>query len=255
MVRERLASSGSLLAVAASTAELLETASESLSPAWRYRPAARDLVQQVLALAERLTPYPSEVSGELTERLLSLRRWGLWCLNQLGDSPSQAVQYGQSLVPDYERILGPDHPDTLTSRSYLAAALREAGRNAEAIPLLEHARSDCERILGPDHPDTLASRGSLAAAYREAGRTAEAIALLERVLADDERILGPEHRHTRAARNNLAMTYGAAGRTAQAIPLLEGTLADAERVLDPDHPDTLTARNNLAMAYEAAGRT
>ena len=34
-----------------------------------------------------------------------------------------------------ERVLGPDHPHTVTSRSKLAAAYRAAGRTAEAKKL------------------------------------------------------------------------------------------------------------------------
>ena len=49
---------------------------------------------------------------------------------------------------------GPEHPDTLTSRNNLAAAYVDAGRAAEAIPLLEHTLAARERVLGFDHPRT-----------------------------------------------------------------------------------------------------
>ena len=67
-------------------------------------------------------------------------------------------------------MLGPDHPDTLTSRNNLAIAYRAAGRVAEAILLHEQTLADMEPVLGPDHPDSLVSRNNLAAAYQEAGR-------------------------------------------------------------------------------------
>jgi hypothetical protein len=35
---------------------------------------------------------------------------------------------GEPLAADCERVLDPDHPDTLTSRNKLAAAYRAAGR-------------------------------------------------------------------------------------------------------------------------------
>jgi tetratricopeptide (TPR) repeat protein len=95
-------------------------------------------------------------------------------LNELGDSAAQTIQIAEPLLADCERILGPDHPDTLTSRNNLAAAYRAAGRAAEAIALHERTLADRERILGPDHPDTLQSRNNLAATYRAAGRAAEA---------------------------------------------------------------------------------
>jgi hypothetical protein len=76
-------------------------------------------------------------------------------------------------------MLGPDHPDTLTSRSNLAIGYRAAGRLDEAISLHKQTLAARERTLGPDHPDTLQSRHNLAVAYRAAGHTGEAISLDE----------------------------------------------------------------------------
>jgi Tetratricopeptide repeat len=95
---------------------------------------------------------------------LRLRGWALWFLVDLGDSAAQAIAVGEPLLPDSERVLGPDHPDTLNSRNNLAHAYGAAGRAAEAIPLHQRTLADYERILGPDHPDTLNSRDNLAAA-------------------------------------------------------------------------------------------
>ena len=52
-----------------------------------------------------------------------------------------------------ERVLGPDHPSTLTSRHNLALAYRAAGRTDEAISLHEQTLAARERVLGPDHPE------------------------------------------------------------------------------------------------------
>ena len=102
-----------------------------------------------------------------------------------------------------ETALGPDHPDTLTSRNNLAYGYESAGDLARAIPLYEQTVADRERVLGPDHPDTQSSRNNLAAAYESAGDLARAIPLLEKTLADCERVLGPNHPTTRVVRTNL----------------------------------------------------
>ena len=130
-----------------------------------------------MALHEHLAPYLGEQDAALTETLLRLRSWAIWCLNELGDSFAQAIEYGQALVADCERVLGETHPDTLTSRNNLARAYRDAGRLDEAIPLFERTLADRERVLGETHPDTLTSRNNLAYAYRAAGRLDEAIPL------------------------------------------------------------------------------
>ena len=251
---ERQAQEGSLAGLGARTAGLLSMVTRALDQPRQNRPAARDTVQQIMVLHEQLAPYLGEQDGALTETLLRLRRWAIGCLNDLGDSFVQAIEYGQSLVADSERVLGETHPSTLTSRSNLAAAYRAAGRLEEAIPLYERTLADSERVLGETHPDTLASRNNLAAAYRAAGRLEEAVPLYERTLADFERVLGETHPRTLSSRNNLALAYRAAGRLHEAIPLHERTLADSERVLGETHRDTLGYCSNLAYVYQGAGR-
>jgi tetratricopeptide (TPR) repeat protein len=254
VIRERLVRQGHLTTACQAAAGVLEARAGALRGAWQDRSARRDLVQQIMAVHEHSASSPGGADSELTRAILGLRGLAVWFLGELGASPVQAIQVGEPLLADQERILGPDHPDTLTSRGSLALAYRAAGRVAEAIPLYERTLADSERVLGPGHPDTLTSRANLALAYRDAGRVAEAIPLHERTLADRERILGPGHPSTMISRNSLALAYWAAGRIAEAIPLHEHTLADSERVLGPGHPSTLTSRANLALAYQEAGR-
>ena len=169
-------------------------------------------------------------------------------------SREDSIELYEQVLAEYERVLGADHPDTLTVRNNLAGAYKSAGRLAEAVELFERVLADRVRVLGPDHPDTLAARNNLAGAYYSVGRFGEAIELFERVLAERERVLGSDHPDTLTTRNNLAFAYHSAGRFDEAIELYERVLADQERVLGPDHPDTLTVRNNLAFAYHSAGR-
>ena len=65
------------------------------------------------------------------------------------------------------RVLGTDHPDTLTSRSNLAVAYRAAGDLGRAIPLYEQTLTDSVRVLGGDHPQTQIVRDILAEARQQ----------------------------------------------------------------------------------------
>ena len=224
---ERQAEQGTLAESGAGAAALLVAVTESLSEPWRNRAAVRDAIQQITALHEHLTPYLGDHDADLTRTLLELRGWVLRCLNELGDSFTQAIEYGQDLVADREQVLGDTHPDTLTARNNLATAYQDAGRLDEAIPLFERTLADSERLLGDTHSDTLASRNNLALAYQNAGRADEAIPLFERTLADSEQLLGQAHPDTLTARNNLALAYQDVGRADEAIPLFERTLAIA----------------------------
>ena len=151
-------------------------------------------------------------------------------------------------------VLGPHHPDTLTSRNSLAGSYRDAGRLDKAIALYEQILEDSIRVLGLDHPRTLTSRFDLAGAYRASGRLEEAIALYEQVFSGRSRVLGPDHRSTLMSRDELAETYWEAGRFDEAITLFKQILDDALRVMGPDSPGASAARNNLAATYRDAGR-
>ncbi|MEI5100926.1 tetratricopeptide repeat protein [Streptomyces sp. PmtG] len=157
-----------------------------------------------------------------------------------------ATAYWLHMITESERMLGGEHPDTLTARANLASSYWRAGRTGEAIELLERVVADRERLLGGEHPDTLTARGNLASSYWQAGRTGEAIGIEERVVADCERLLGGEHPDTLTARGNLASSYRRAGRTGEAIELLERVVADRERLLGGEHSDTLTAQEVLS---------
>jgi tetratricopeptide (TPR) repeat protein/tRNA A-37 threonylcarbamoyl transferase component Bud32 len=171
----------------------------------------------------------------------------------LGEAPLAIRQQERALELRQTR-LGPDHPDTLSSRNNLALAYLAAGRIDDALKMFEATLKQRESKLGPDHPNTLISRDNLAVAYQDAGRTDEAIMLHEVALKQSESKLGPDHPDTLASRNNLALAYKVAGRLADVLPLHEKTLKLVAAKLGPDHPDTLISRNNLARAYQAAGR-
>ena len=250
-VRDRL-SRRRLAEVCRAAASLLGARARTLAGS-SDRLAVRDVPGQVTALAE-VARRASEADQGLARILLRLRFLALYHLIELGDSATQAIAVGEPLTADLERVLGPEHPDTLNARNSLAAAYQEAGRPAEAIPLFERTLVGLERLQGPEHPDTLTTQNNLAAAYQDAGRAGEARLLFELTLAARERLLGPNHPSTLNSRGNLAAAYRDTGRAAEAIRLFEQTLQGRESVLGASHPDTLSSRVNLAAAYREAGR-
>ncbi|WP_331761159.1 tetratricopeptide repeat protein [Nocardia sp. NBC_01377] len=221
------------------------------SEAYQRREEGSRLVDHIETLWEA-TDHGG-LDTDTTTTVLKYRRWTTRQLIKAADT-TRAITQAHTTHTDHERVLGHNHPDTLSSRNNLAYAYESAGRLGEAIALYERTLTDRQRVLGEDHPDTLASRNNLALAYESAGRLGDAIPLYERTLTDYERILGEDHPNTLNSRNNLAYAYDSAGRLGEAIALFERTLTDRQRVLGEDHPDTLSSRNNLAYAYESAGR-
>jgi hypothetical protein len=76
----------------------------------------------------------------------------------------------ERMLAEGERTLGVAHPTTLTTMNNLAIAYGDAGRVADAVPLLEQVVAGLERSLGPQHPHTVVAGRSLASAREELGR-------------------------------------------------------------------------------------
>jgi tetratricopeptide (TPR) repeat protein len=153
----------------------------------------------------------------------------------------------------WEKVLGPEHPNTSTSLNNLAALLKDQGDLAGARPLLERALAAYEKVLGPEHPNTATGLNNLALLLNDQGDLAGARPLLERALAIWEKVLGPEHPQTGTSLNNLALLLNDQGDLAGARPLLERALEICEKVLGPEHPETASRLNKLAMLLKHQG--
>ena len=164
-----------------------------------------------------------------------------------------ARELSQGMLDARVRVLGPEHPDTLTARAHLARWTGKAGHAAAARDQYATLVSVRERVLGPEHPDTLTTRHNLANLTGKAGDAAAARDQYAALLPIDERVLGPEHPDTLATRHSLARWTRQAGDAAAARDQFAALLAIRERVLGPEHRDTLTTRGNLARCTGQAG--
>jgi hypothetical protein len=155
------------------------------------------------------------------------------------------------------RILGPEHPDTLTARENLAFWTGSAGDPAEARDQLAALLPIREQASGREHPDTLIVRASLARWTGEAGNAAEARDQSAALVRVAERVSGREHRLTQDARLNLARWTGLAGDPAGARDQFAVLLPIRERVFGAEHMYTLSTAVHLAdwtgEAGDAAG--
>src|SRR5277367_1700267 len=66
-----------------------------------------------------------------------------------------------------KRILGAEHPDTLTNMGNLAGTYWHQGRWNEAEKLQVDVMELSKRLLGAEHPDTLRSIANLAVMYKQ----------------------------------------------------------------------------------------
>jgi eukaryotic-like serine/threonine-protein kinase len=167
---------------------------------------------------------------------------------------SLAIQQYERATELRRTALGPDHPDTLTSRTNLANAELDAGRAEEAARMDEETLQLQMARLGPEHTDTLTTRNNLANDYYALDRMADSARMHEETLRLYTAKLGPDDPLTLISRNNLAAVYRAAGQLAEAARMHEETLRLRTARFGPEHPETLRSRDNLAETYAAAGR-
>jgi Tetratricopeptide repeat len=93
-------------------------------------------------------------------------------------------------------ILGPEHPNTLTSMANLASTYGNQGRLAEAEKLEVQVLETRKSALGPEHPDTLVSMNNLAYTWKQQGRDSDALAMLTTCVPLLNQQLGASHPHT-----------------------------------------------------------
>lgn len=146
----------------------------------------------------------------------------------------------EQVLAAYERILGPEHPDTLIALQNLANTRRDQGELAGARESHERAFATLERTLGMEHPDTLTALDNLAGTMKAQGELAAAREARERVYAAYEHTLGSEHLDTLRAEHNLANTLRSLGDVAGARLRYERVLAARGRILGIEHLDTLS---------------
>jgi tetratricopeptide (TPR) repeat protein len=153
-----------------------------------------------------------------------------------------------------KRVLGDEHPDTLTSIANLASTYGDQGRWDEVEELEVEVMKTSKRVLGEEHPDTLTSIANLASTYGDQGRWDEVEELQVEVMETSKRVLGDEHPDTLTSMNNLASTYWNQGRWDKAEELQVEVMKTRKRVLDDEHPSMLTSIANLASTYMNQGR-
>jgi hypothetical protein len=103
------------------------------------------------------------------------------------------------VLPDLERKLGPDHPDTLATRFSIAREMAARGDHIRAESEFRNVLPHLERVLGPDHPVTLILWFSIAREMVARGDFVRAGAEFRDMLPHLKRRLGPDHPDTLAA--------------------------------------------------------
>jgi tetratricopeptide (TPR) repeat protein len=165
----------------------------------------------------------------------------------------EAEELETQVMQTRKRVLGDEHPHTLTSMGNLALTYKEQGRQREAEELEIQVTKMRKILLGNEHPETLLITSSLASTYWSQGRWKDAEELQVQVM-QTERVLGDERPETLNSMGNLALTYWKQGRWKDAEELQMQVLQTRKRLLGNEHHDTLSSMGNLALMYSDQGR-
>ncbi|MFJ5678148.1 tetratricopeptide repeat protein [Streptomyces sp. NPDC093097] len=166
----------------------------------------------------------------------------------------EAQEHLGAVLAGRERLLGPDHPDTLGCRHHVAVGLCRLGRLEEGRTTAREVVEARTRVLGAQHPDTLATCWQLACVAGRLGRWPEALAAYQGVAAGRAVALGPNHPDTLAARYETGVALGRLGRSAEALAHYRDLVAARTRAQGPDDPETLRARHGLGVNYGRLAR-
>jgi serine/threonine protein kinase/tetratricopeptide (TPR) repeat protein len=166
-----------------------------------------------------------------------------------------ALPHADTALALRRRMLGEDHPDTISSLNNYAAVLTSLSRSNEAESLFKEALDRSRRVQGDDSPDTISALNNYAEALWLRERVAEAEPLFTEALERRRRVLGEDHPDTMRSLGNLAAVRWSLGRAAEAESLYKQVLEHQRRGLGEDHPNTIQSLSNYAAVLHSLGRT
>lgn len=235
--------SASALEGALAAATRLRNAAESQRKG-DYRSAAENAQNAVTASAASVgADHP------LTLRAALARASAMSNAGEPGPAADLAMQTWKS----QEKVLGPMHPDTRSTRAAIVWQLFQAGRTADAIRFAEETLVVFGRELGKSDRTYVRLYGQLGTLYAANGQAQKARETLEEALVL-QKAAGSDRVDGITTRNSLAITFMNLGLPRERLQVLQAAAQEANEVLGPDHPLALGVHVNLADALLADGQ-
>jgi hypothetical protein len=215
-------------------------------------PLWRALLPHVVHASHDQTPSSRHVHGRLLVLSEVQRKAAAYC--EEAGMGLQAEYLCRRALDTCTKVLGAEHPTTLTTHHNLAWTFQEQGKFSAAETELRQILAHRERVLGLDHPDTRTTRANLSWMLRERGTLTAIEAQLRDALSIHERTWGREHPSTLSTRDSLIEVLQDRGQPATAEAELREALTIRERVLGAEHSDTLATGDDLAWVLRKRGK-
>ena len=81
----------------------------------------------------------------------------------------------REVLDTQKRVLGAEHPNSLSTTGHLANSLAGQGKYAEAEQMQRELLDVQRRVLGPEHPSTLSTAAQLATSFSKQRTHAEVV--------------------------------------------------------------------------------
>ncbi|HUJ61782.1 MAG TPA: serine/threonine-protein kinase, partial [Kofleriaceae bacterium] len=124
------------------------------------------------------------------------------------------------------KVLPDGHLERVLGDYWIAAALVEQRRDAEALPLLESVHRELEQLASPLRREAMEALHALGTAQARVGKIDEALASDREVLARRAKVFGPHAAVTAMMRFELASALSKAGKHGDAVRELDTVIAD-----------------------------
>jgi serine/threonine protein kinase len=207
-------------------------------------PAVRHF-ERALALREpRLAP--NDFNLIKTKAGLAQAYWGV------GRCYEKAVQLWQEIIASTTATLGADNQETLQAMAYLARHHFSAGKDEQALAVLEPMLEVVRTKYGPADPWT-GSVIRMAVGYWISGTDAMRLKELQNCLEKLKAKLGPNHWATLETVKHLGIAQQRAGNLNEALSLLREAMDKLKAHSGSDSDHTLSAMIALAQACVEAG--
>jgi tetratricopeptide (TPR) repeat protein len=202
-------------------------------------PIWRQLLSHVLAAASRDPAL--DIDPSVATRLLDRAATYLF----VSGDYSQARKLQEETLSRQRRILGDNHPGTLTSACQLGLVLWELGDYQQAQQVLDDTINRVREVRGHNHPDTFYAASLLGLALWGLGEYRRARQLLENTFTRGCQVLGKDHLNIMISAGALGLVYCALGDRQRARQLLNDTVTLGTRSLGAYHPIVLTQASFL----------
>ncbi len=216
---------------------------------------SEQLLQKAIADWQKASGPDHPLSLELRSNCAWLYYW--WGMALEAGSPARAEKLakaramGEAVVRDRTRVLGDEHPETMTSTSNLASVYRALKMHEEADKLALHDLEVSVRTLGEEHPDTITSIANMGNSLRNRGKYAEAMVYLDRALRNARKSLPKDAQGTSFILGWYGSCLRETGRYAEAEPMLTECREISVRLYGEDDAITAQMALGLQMLYEA----